>query len=174
MIFFIAISLSEYKANKNVRYFYFPALDPGPQPQFVFDGPGLNLYLAARIPNLFLSALALKFLFFILQLTFVIVRVSIYIISASTYMYLLYKYNVGNNKLQLFEEEMENNFSFYQDSQKQPGEVFYTKKVFLKIKNSQENTSARVFFNKFTGLSPAILLNKKLRHRCFSVKLGKF
>ena len=89
-------------------------------------------------------------------------------------MYLLYKYNVGNNKLQLFEEEMENNFSFYQDSQKQPGEVFYTKKVFLKIKNSQENTSARVFFNKFTGLSPATLLNEKLRHRCFSVKLGKF
>ena len=87
-------------------------------------------------------------------------------------MYLLYKCNVGNNKLQLFEEEMENNFSFYQDSQKQPGEVFYTKKVFLKIKNSQENTSARVFFNKC--LSPAILLNKKLRHRCFSVKLGKF
>ena len=28
------------------------------------------------------------------------------------------------SKLQLFEEEIENNFSFYQDSQKQPREVF--------------------------------------------------
>ena len=31
---------------------------PGPRPQFVFDGPGLNLYLAAPVLNLDLPALA--------------------------------------------------------------------------------------------------------------------
>ena len=44
--------------------------------------------------------------------------------------------------------------------QKQPLEVFYKKKVFLKIlQNSQEDTWARVsFFNKVVGLRPAALL----------------
>ena len=28
-------------------YFCFPTLGPGPRPQFVFDGPGPNLYLTA-------------------------------------------------------------------------------------------------------------------------------
>ena len=49
------------------------------------------------------------------------------------------------------------------------------KKVFLKIsQNSQENTCARVFFNKGAGLRPATLFKKGLWHRCFSVNFAKF
>ena len=50
------------------------------------------------------------------------------------------------------------------------------KKVFLEIsQNSQENTCPRVsFFNKVVGLRPAILLNKRVWHRCFPVKFVKF
>ena len=49
------------------------------------------------------------------------------------------------------------------------------KKVFLKIsQNSQENTCARVFFNKVSVLRPATLLKKKHWHRCFPMNFGKF
>ena len=48
--------------------------------------------------------------------------------------------------------------------------------MFLKIlQNWQEKTCARVyFFNKVTGLRPATLLEKRLRHRCFPVNFVKF
>ena len=50
------------------------------------------------------------------------------------------------------------------------------KKVFLEIsQNSQENTSARVFFNKVASLRPATLSKKKrFWHRRFSVNFVKF
>ena len=49
------------------------------------------------------------------------------------------------------------------------------KKLFLKIpQNSQENTCARVLFNKVAGLRPATLLKKWLWHRCFPVNFVKF
>ena len=50
------------------------------------------------------------------------------------------------------------------------------KKVLLEIsQNSQENTCPRVsFFNRVVGLRPAILLNKRLWHRCFPVNFVKF
>ena len=35
-----------------------PAPDPGPRPQFLFDGPRLNLYLAFLAFKLYLPALA--------------------------------------------------------------------------------------------------------------------
>ena len=49
------------------------------------------------------------------------------------------------------------------------------KKVFFEIsQNLQENTCASVsFFNKIAGLSPATLLKKRLRHRCFHVNFAK-
>ena len=48
------------------------------------------------------------------------------------------------------------------------------KKIFLKLlQNSMENTCARVFFNKVTGLRPATLLKKRLWQRCFSVNFAK-
>ena len=61
------------------------------------------------------------------------------------------------------------------DIQKQPPEVFCKKKVFLEVlQNSQENTRARVFFNKVEGLRPATLLKKRLWHWCFPVNFAKF
>ena len=49
------------------------------------------------------------------------------------------------------------------------------KKVLLKIlKNSQENTCARVSFFKVADLRPAALLKKRLWHRCFPVNFAKF
>ena len=44
--------------NSNFGVFVFPG--PRPQPQFVFDGAGPNLYLAASALNLCLVAPALK------------------------------------------------------------------------------------------------------------------
>ena len=64
--------------------------------------------------------------------------------------------------------------------QKQPPEVFYGKKVFLKIsQNSQGNTCAKVSFSiklqaKLAGLRPATLLKKRLWRRCFPVNFAKF
>ena len=47
--------------------------------------------------------------------------------------------------------------------------------VFVEIsQNSQENTCARVFFNKVLGLRPATLLKKILWYRCFPVNFSKF
>ena len=47
--------------------------------------------------------------------------------------------------------------------------------VFLEIsQNSQENTCARVFFNKVAGLTPATLFKKTLWYRCFPVNFAKF
>ena len=47
--------------------------------------------------------------------------------------------------------------------------------MFLIIwKNSQENNCQNLFFNKFGGLRPAVLLKKRLRHRCFLVSFAKF
>ena len=52
-------------------------------------------------------------------------------------------------------------------------EVFFKKNVFLEIlKNSQENTCARVSFLK--KLQAATLLKKRLWHRCFHVNFEKF
>ena len=49
------------------------------------------------------------------------------------------------------------------------------KKVFLEIsQNLQENTCARLFFNKVAGLRPTILLKKSLWYRCFPVNFVKF
>ena len=53
-------------------------------------------------------------------------------------------------------------------------EVFCKKGVVRNFSNSQENTCARVFFNKVAGLKPANLLKKRLRHRYFSVNFAKF
>ena len=51
----------------------------------------------------------------------------------------------------------------------------FCEKVFLEFsQNSQENTCARVFFNKVTGLRAATLLKKRLLHRCFPVNFAKF
>ena len=48
-------------------------------------------------------------------------------------------------------------------------------KAFIKIlQYSQENTCARVFFNKVSGLSPATLLKKRLWNRCFPVNFVRF
>ena len=53
--------------------------------------------------------------------------------------------------------------------QKQPPEEFYGKKLFLKIsQNSQENTCARVFFNKAAGLEH--LFYRTRMDNCFSVR----
>ena len=47
--------------------------------------------------------------------------------------------------------------------------------VFVEIsQNSQENTCARVFFNKVARLRPVTLLKKRLWHRCFPVNFAKF
>ena len=58
---------------------------------------------------------------------------------------------------------------------KQPPKVF-CKKVFLKLsQNSHENVCVGVsFFNKVGGFRTVTLLEKKLRHRCFSVKCVNF
>ena len=49
------------------------------------------------------------------------------------------------------------------------------KKAFLKIsQHLQENTCARVSFNKVAGVMPLTLLKKRLCHRCFPVKFAKF
>ena len=71
--------------------------------------------------------------------------------------------------------------------QKQPPEVFYIKKVFLKIsaKFTAESNCARVSFLiklqteacKFIKKErprPATLLKKRFRHRCFPANFGKF
>ena len=48
-------------------------------------------------------------------------------------------------------------------------------KLFLKIsQNSQENTCARLFFNKVAGLKAATLLKKRLWYRCFPVNFARF
>ena len=48
------------------------------------------------------------------------------------------------------------------------------KMMFLKIsQNSQENTCARVFFNKVEGFRPATLLKKRLWHRCLLANFAK-
>ena len=55
------------------------------------------------------------------------------------------------------------------------GQRCSVKKVLLEIsKNSQENTCARVFFNKVAGLRPATLLKKRAWHWCFAVNFTKF
>ena len=64
--------------------FLFPARSPqlvltGPGPQFVFTGPSPQFVFAC-----------------FLQPKFVIITVSTYINSVSTFMYLLSKYNLGN------------------------------------------------------------------------------
>ena len=47
--------------------------------------------------------------------------------------------------------------------------------MFLEIsQNSQENTCARVFFNKVACLRPATLLKKGLWYRCFPVNFANF
>ena len=72
-------------------------------------------------------------------------------------------------------------YSFIRSSmhsfKKQPPEVFYRKKMFLKIsQNLQETTCARVtFLTKLQAYSrPATLLKKGLWHRCFPVNFAKF
>ena len=48
------------------------------------------------------------------------------------------------------------------------------KNVFSEVsQNSQETTCAWVFFNKSAGLRPAVLLKKRLWHRCFPVNFAK-
>ena len=60
-------------------------------------------------------------------------------------------------------------------AQKQPPEVFF-KKEFLKnfTKFKGKHLCWSFFFNKHLGLSPAILLKKRLQQKCFSVNFVKF
>ena len=55
--------------------------------------------------------------------------------------------------------------------QKQPSEVFYEKKLFLK--NSQHLQEKLVFSQENTGLRPSTLLKKRFQHGCFPVKISK-
>ena len=48
---------------KNFGYLYFPVPDPGPWLQFLFNGPGPNLYLQAPALNLHLPAPGPQFVF---------------------------------------------------------------------------------------------------------------
>ena len=62
------------------------------------------------------------------------------------------------------------------NNQKQPPEVFYKKAV---LKNfvlfTGKHLCWSLFFNKVAGLRrPAMLLKKKLQHRCFRVNNAKF
>ena len=50
------------------------------------------------------------------------------------------------------------------------GSIIQAISVFLEIsQNSQENTYARVFFNKVASMRPATSIKKRLWHRCFPV-----
>ena len=53
-------SFAAWFLKKNIGYLCFPASTPGPdpRPEFVFEGPGPNLYLAAPPLKLYLPALA--------------------------------------------------------------------------------------------------------------------
>ena len=54
-------------------------------------------------------------------------------------------------------------------------EVFYKKKLFLKIsKYSQENTCVIVFFNKNVGLQACNFIKKRLQHRSFHKNTATF
>ena len=60
-------------------------------------------------------------------------------------------------------------------SQKQPTKVFYQKRVLKNLaKFTGKYLCQTLFFNKVEGLRPAILLKKRLWHRCFPVNFAKF
>ena len=59
--------------------------------------------------------------------------------------------------------------------QKQPPEVFCKRGVFRNFRKfTGKQLCQSFFFNKVAGLSPAILLNKRLWHRYFPVNFAKF
>ena len=59
--------------------------------------------------------------------------------------------------------------------QKQPSEVFYIKKLILRISlYLQETPVLEFFFNKVAGLQAYSIIKKRLQDRCFSVNIGKF
>ena len=57
--------------------------------------------------------------------------------------------------------------------QKQPPEVFYKKKVFLKIPHKSQ-VNKHLCQSLFFFAPPATLLKKRLQHRCFPVNFAKF
>ena len=89
-------------------------------------------------------------------------------------------YSLRSSRLDLFckkkDEHRRSTVSKIVSVQKQPPEVFYKKKNVLK--NFETFTGKHMclslFFNKVSGLSPAILLKKTLQHRCFTVNFAKY
>ena len=59
-------------------------------------------------------------------------------------------------------------FTFSVNNHKHPPEVFRKKDV------TGKHLCQNLFFNKVTCLNPAILLKKRLWHRCFSVNFATF
>ena len=58
--------------------------------------------------------------------------------------------------------------------QKQPPDVFCKKDALGDFAKFTEHLCQSLFFNKVAGLRPAILLKKRLCHRCFPVNSVKF
>ena len=73
------------------------------------------------------------------------------------------------NSLKSFEFEPKTNIGDISSSQKQPTEVL---RNFAKF--TGKHLCQSLFFNTVTGLSPAILLKKRLWQRCFPVNFAKF
>ena len=58
---------------------------------------------------------------------------------------------------------------------RQPSEGFYKKGVHKSFsKFAVKNLCRSLFFAEVTGLRPATLLKKRLRHKCFPVNLRNF
>ena len=64
--------------------------------------------------------------------------------------------------------------NFILNKQAATGGVLQGKVLLEILQNSQENTCARVFFNKVADLRPATFLKKRLWHWCFLVNFAKF
>ena len=59
--------------------------------------------------------------------------------------------------------------------QKQPPVMFNKKRVLTNFaKDTRKHLCQSIFFDKVAGLSPAILLTKRLQHKCFPVNFAKF
>ena len=69
-------------------------------------------------------------------------------------------------------QKIDKNKSFIR---KQPPEGFCKKGVLKKFNKIHQKTPvSESLFNRFLGLRPAILLKKRLQHRCFHVNFVKF
>ena len=59
--------------------------------------------------------------------------------------------------------------------QKQSPDVFYKKRIHKNFaKFTAKYLCRSLFFDKDSGLQPAALLQKRLRHKCFSVNFAKY